>query len=71
METLEPVGVTDQSVLHPNLKGPLTCAQYDPITRDLFNYNLDSGHGLHTPLQNINQGIQDRYSGSYLRSGNG
>ncbi|THC93415.1 hypothetical protein EYZ11_007110 [Aspergillus tanneri] len=64
METLEPVGVTDQSVLHPNLK-------YDPITRDLFNYNLDSGHGLHTPLQNINQGIQDRYSGSYLRSGNG
>ncbi|KAI9376106.1 carotenoid oxygenase [Aspergillus egyptiacus] len=45
LETLEPVGVTDQTCLHPELKGPLSCAHaaYDPVTGDLYNYNLDLG----------------------------
>lgn len=44
-DTLEPIGVTDQSVLHPSLIGPLSCAhpEYDPQTGDLFNYNLEFG----------------------------
>ncbi|KAL3481388.1 carotenoid oxygenase [Aspergillus californicus] len=44
-ETLEPVGVADQTVLHPALKGPLSCAHaaYDPVTGDVYNYNLDFG----------------------------
>ncbi|KAL2067625.1 hypothetical protein VTL71DRAFT_15721 [Oculimacula yallundae] len=45
METLEPLGVTDQTTLHPDLKGPMSCAhaQYDPENGDVFNYNLDFG----------------------------
>ncbi|KAJ0417651.1 carotenoid oxygenase [Aspergillus carlsbadensis] len=45
LDTLEPVGVTRQSGLHPDLKGPLSCAHaaYDPETGDLFNFNLDLG----------------------------
>ncbi|MCJ1352939.1 MAG: hypothetical protein MMC33_002923 [Icmadophila ericetorum] len=42
-ETLEPAGVTNQTVLHPSLTGPLaaTHAKTDPLTGDVFNYNLD------------------------------
>ncbi|KAL2826324.1 carotenoid oxygenase [Aspergillus cavernicola] len=45
LDTLEPVGVTEQSGLHPDLKGPISCAHaaYDPVTGDLYNYNLDMG----------------------------
>lgn len=45
METLEPIGVTDQGKLHPDLKGPLSCAhaQFDHKTGDLYNYNLNFG----------------------------
>ncbi|KAM0596587.1 hypothetical protein ACHAO3_001136 [Verticillium nonalfalfae] len=44
-DTLEPVGVARQAKLHPDLKGPSSCAhaQRDPETGDLFNYNLDFG----------------------------
>ncbi|KAL4769139.1 carotenoid oxygenase [Aspergillus nidulans var. acristatus] len=45
LETLEPVGVTTQKGLHPELKGPMSCAHagYDAETGDLFNFNLDFG----------------------------
>ncbi|KAL4982482.1 carotenoid oxygenase [Aspergillus falconensis] len=44
-ETLEPIGVTRQSDLHPDLKGPLSCAhaEFDTATGDVYNYNLDIG----------------------------
>lgn len=44
-ETLEPVGLAKQADLHPDLKGPLsaTHAKSDPITGDIFNYNLKIG----------------------------
>ena len=44
-ETLEPIGIAAQKKLHPDLKGPLSCAhaQYDHETGDMFNYNLDLG----------------------------
>ncbi|KIA75487.1 hypothetical protein HK57_00036 [Aspergillus ustus] len=44
-ETLEPMGVTRQVDLHPDLKGPLSCAhaQIDATTGDWYNYNLDLG----------------------------
>lgn len=44
-DTLEPLGVTRQSKLHPSLKGPLCAAHssQDPDTGDIFNYNLDFG----------------------------
>ncbi|KAE8371549.1 carotenoid oxygenase [Aspergillus bertholletiae] len=44
-ETLEPLGVTRQDSLHPNLKGPLSCAhaEFDAVSGDLYNYNLDLG----------------------------
>ncbi|TPX10319.1 uncharacterized protein E0L32_008724 [Thyridium curvatum] len=43
--TLEPIGFATQAVLHPSLKGPLSCAhaQRDPKTGDMFNYNLEMG----------------------------
>ena len=43
--TLEPVGYAAQENLHPLLKGPLSCAhaQTDPVTGDVYNYNLDMG----------------------------
>lgn len=44
-ETLEPIGYADQRKLHPELKGPFSAAhaQKDPVTGDVFNYNLDIG----------------------------
>ncbi|POR34798.1 Beta,beta-carotene 15,15'-monooxygenase [Tolypocladium paradoxum] len=44
-DTLEPLGFTDQSHLHPDLKGPMSCAhaQRDPETGDWFNFNLAMG----------------------------
>ncbi|KAJ6437170.1 class II aldolase [Purpureocillium lavendulum] len=44
-DTLEPLGVIDQSRLHPALKGSLSCAhaQRDSKTGDLFNFNLQFG----------------------------
>ncbi|KAF2873958.1 carotenoid oxygenase [Massariosphaeria phaeospora] len=46
-ETLEPQGVVNQTVLHPDLNGPLSAshAKMDPDTGDLFNYNLQFGRG--------------------------
>jgi len=45
LATLEPIGVAQQQQLHPDLKGPLSCAhaQYDHESGDLYNYNLDFG----------------------------
>jgi len=44
-ETLEPIGLANQSSLHPSLKGPLSGAhsRTDPETGDIFNYNLEFG----------------------------
>ena len=44
-ETLEPIGIAQQSVLHPALKGPLSAAHacHDPVTSDVYNYNLEFG----------------------------
>lgn len=44
-ETLEPLGVANQTVLHPDLKGAGSGAhaKSDPATGDVFNYNLDFG----------------------------
>ncbi|KAK4235073.1 carotenoid oxygenase [Achaetomium macrosporum] len=43
--TLEPIGRATQQVLHPDLKGPMSCAhaQRDPATGDVFNWNLEPG----------------------------
>ncbi|KAF1998364.1 beta,beta-carotene 9',10'-dioxygenase [Amniculicola lignicola CBS 123094] len=44
-ETLEPEGVALQTKLHPDLKGPFSAshAKSDPLTGDIFNFNLDCG----------------------------
>lgn len=44
-ETLEPIGLAQQTILHPSLTGPLSCAHAhtDPETGDVFNYNLEHG----------------------------
>jgi torulene dioxygenase len=44
-ETLEPMGLATQTVLHPELTGPLSAAhaKSDPVTGDVFNYNLTLG----------------------------
>jgi torulene dioxygenase len=44
-ETLEPIGVVDQSRIHPDLKGQMSCAhaQLDHETGEIFNFNLDLG----------------------------
>ncbi|WEW54616.1 oxidoreductase [Emydomyces testavorans] len=44
-ETLEPVGLASQTILHPDLKGPMSAAhaRSDPVTGDVFNYNLELG----------------------------
>jgi torulene dioxygenase len=44
-ETLEPIGIAQQSALHPELTGPLSCAhsKVDPVSGDVFNYNLSFG----------------------------
>lgn len=41
--TLEPIGTARQTSLHPDLKGQLSAAhaQRDPITGDMFNFNLE------------------------------
>ena len=42
----EPLGLARQTVLHPDLRGPCSCAhaQTDPETGDVYNYNLELGH---------------------------
>lgn len=44
-ETLEPLGLANQTVLHPDLRGASSGAhaKSDPETGDVFNYNLDFG----------------------------
>ena len=44
-ETLEPVGIAEQSTLHRDLTGPLSAAhaEHDPVTGDIYNHNLDLG----------------------------
>ena len=44
-ETLEPMGLAMQAVLHPELTGILSAAhaKSDPVTGDVFNYNLALG----------------------------
>lgn len=44
-ETLEPIGLARQTVLHPDLKGPSSGAHAKvcPRTGDTYNYNLDFG----------------------------
>ena len=44
-QTLEPIGLAKQEVLHPELKGVGSGAhaEHDPATGDIFNYNLDFG----------------------------
>ncbi|KAJ5513388.1 hypothetical protein N7463_002940, partial [Penicillium fimorum] len=44
-ETLEPIGLASQDTLHPELSGQLSAshARSDPITGDMFNYNLTLG----------------------------
>ncbi|PGH06099.1 hypothetical protein AJ79_06633 [Helicocarpus griseus UAMH5409] len=44
-ETLEPVGIASQQILHPDLNGPLSAshAKSDPVTGDVFNFNLALG----------------------------
>jgi torulene dioxygenase len=46
-QTLEPIGLTAQSKLHPELTGPIsaTHARSDPLTGDIYNYNLDMAKG--------------------------
>ncbi|OAX85540.1 hypothetical protein ACJ72_00078 [Emergomyces africanus] len=44
-ETLEPIGVASQQILHPDLRGPLSAAhaKSDPVTGDVYNFNLQLG----------------------------
>ncbi|KAJ7038057.1 carotenoid oxygenase [Mycena alexandri] len=51
-ETLAPLGVTDQTTLHPSLTGEISCAhpEFDPETGDVFNYNLKLGS---TPVYRV------------------
>ena len=44
-ETLEPLGLATQKTLHPDLKGPFSCAHARtcPVTGDVFNYNREAG----------------------------
>ncbi|KAL4784789.1 carotenoid oxygenase [Aspergillus varians] len=41
-ETLEPLGLADQTILHPDLNGRFSAshARSDPQTGDIYNYNL-------------------------------
>ncbi|KAF3384143.1 Beta,beta-carotene 15,15'-dioxygenase [Talaromyces pinophilus] len=47
--TLEPIGIAEQSVLHPSLKGQLSAAhaKTDPVTGEVFNYNLELGTNVY------------------------
>jgi len=49
-ETLEPVGLAKQGVLHPSLNGQLSAAHgcHDHVNGDFFNYNLLLGAGKPT-----------------------
>ena len=44
-DTLEPLGIASQTILHPSLTGPISAAHpaHDPETGDIYNYNLDFG----------------------------
>ena len=44
-ETLEPIGIARQAILHPDLTGQLSSAhaKSDPVTGDVFNFNLTLG----------------------------
>lgn len=44
-ETLEPIGLAKQEILHPELKGPLSAAhaKSDPVTGDVYNFNMQFG----------------------------
>lgn len=44
-KTLEPLALTSQKTLHPDLTGPLSCAHAhtDPKTGDVYNFNLAFG----------------------------
>ncbi|KAI1916466.1 hypothetical protein LOZ61_001123 [Ophidiomyces ophidiicola] len=44
-ETLEPIGLASQAILHPDLTGPFSAAhaKSDPVTGDVYNYNLQPG----------------------------
>jgi torulene dioxygenase len=41
-ETLEPLGIANQTALHQDLNGPLSAshAKSDPVTGDMYNYNF-------------------------------
>jgi torulene dioxygenase len=47
--TLEPIGIAEQTVLHPALKGQLSAAhaKTDPVTGEVFNYNLELGANVY------------------------
>lgn len=56
--TLAPIGsggAALQSVLHPSLAGATSCAhaQRDPVTGDVFNYNLQGGGGPAGPTYRV------------------
>ncbi|KAJ5595070.1 uncharacterized protein N7459_001278 [Penicillium hispanicum] len=44
-ETLEPIGLTSQTSLHPDLSGHMSAshARSDPVTGDMYNFNLTMG----------------------------
>jgi torulene dioxygenase len=80
-ETLEPMGVTDQRSLHPDLSGPLSCAHahFDPVTGDVYNFNLALGTsptyrlfrtiratGKTEVLATISKGLQAAYIHSFF-----
>ncbi|BCS30620.1 carotenoid oxygenase family protein [Aspergillus puulaauensis] len=84
MDTLQPVGVTRQTALHPDLKGEMSCAHaaYDPVTGDLYNFNLEFGRsakyrifrtsaktGKTEILATIGSGAKPAYIHSFFLSG--
>ncbi|KAG6020957.1 hypothetical protein E4U41_002672 [Claviceps citrina] len=54
--TLEPLGKATQKNLHPDLKGPMSCAhaQRDAETGDLFNFNLEPGRNATYRIFRVN-----------------
>lgn len=44
-ETLEPIGLARQEILHPDLRGPISGAhaKSDPVTGDVYNFNMQFG----------------------------
>ena len=74
-ETLAPYGVTSQKTLHSELKGPLSSAhaEYDPITGDAYNYNLEFGRNgtyrvFHTSLDTGNTEILAVITGPEIKA---